>query len=343
MNVESRPFVAHRQEAVLGPEELDLLRSFGELRPLLNERAMGDAANLSTPQKRFSLGTGLSMLCHASVVVAALLAPVLVFDAVVELPAIEVEMLAPPEPPQGALQVASVQQTVEETPANEKALAKDMLPEVKPPVPVEEPQKPAELEQGVNIVPPLPKLSLEDDAALPERRPKIQPKPKRKAVEVATDEPDQDEIRAERARKMQERQQRADRAKMRAAKRDELKKAEEREARKASERADRAGLQEARAHTGMSQSTYAALVSAQINSNKHYPASAQSEGATGAVGITFLIGASGRARSASVIRSSGNGALDAAARQAVLAVNAPPPPQGSFSGNINIRFHLSSN
>ena len=56
------------------------------------------------------------------------------------------------------------------------------------------------------------------------------------------------------------------------------------------------------------------------------------------IGIT--IGPGGRVASASVVRPSGFGALDDAARQIVRSISPPPPPGGSFSASTTIRFHV---
>ncbi|MGA8169379.1 MAG: TonB family protein, partial [Methylocystis sp.] len=75
--------------------------------------------------------------------------------------------------------------------------------------------------------------------------------------------------------------------------------------------ARRAGVRGGSAQTNhMSNSAYAARVSAEINRHKFYPAGARGGGAAGSVGVAFSIGPSGAIVSHSVVRSSGNGALD---------------------------------
>jgi protein TonB len=56
------------------------------------------------------------------------------------------------------------------------------------------------------------------------------------------------------------------------------------------------------------------------------------------VGVAFTVGSSGRIVSHSITKSSGNAALDARVHAMMEAVEAPPPPGGSFRGHITIRF-----
>ncbi len=90
----------------------------------------------------------------------------------------------------------------------------------------------------------------------------------------------------------------------------------------------------------MSNAAYAALVSAEINRHKFYPAGARASGANGSVGVTFSIGPSGAIRSHSITRSSGNSALDAAVGQMLASSHPPPPPGGSFYGSTTIHFNF---
>ncbi len=90
----------------------------------------------------------------------------------------------------------------------------------------------------------------------------------------------------------------------------------------------------------MSNAAYAALVSAEINRHKFYPAGARASGANGSIGVTFSIGPSGAIRSHSITRSSGNSALDAAVGQMLASSHPPPPPGGSFHGSTTIHFNF---
>jgi len=92
----------------------------------------------------------------------------------------------------------------------------------------------------------------------------------------------------------------------------------------------------------MSNAAYAALVSAAINRNKHYPSSARESGATGSVGVVFSISSTGAIVSHTITRSSGNSALDAEVRQMMSSTHPPPPPGGSFRGSVTISFNLGS-
>ena len=89
-----------------------------------------------------------------------------------------------------------------------------------------------------------------------------------------------------------------------------------------------------------SRASYAALVVAEIQAHRYYPASARERGEQGAVGVSFTIGPGGRVAAASVVRPSGFAELDDAARQIVRSISPPPPPGGSFTASTTIRFHF---
>jgi len=91
----------------------------------------------------------------------------------------------------------------------------------------------------------------------------------------------------------------------------------------------------------MSRGAYAGLVSAELRRRQFYPASARAAGVTGSVGVAFTIGASGRVTSQSITSSSGNSALDSAARTIMHAIHTPAPPGGSFSTATTLRFHMN--
>ena len=78
---------------------------------------------------------------------------------------------------------------------------------------------------------------------------------------------------------------------------------------------------------GMSRADYGALVVAELNRRKFFPAAARQAGASGSVGVSFTLGPSGRVISQSIVRSSGNAALDDAAR-AILCRAANPAAAG---------------
>ncbi|WP_374306613.1 energy transducer TonB [Methylocella sp.] len=91
----------------------------------------------------------------------------------------------------------------------------------------------------------------------------------------------------------------------------------------------------------MSNAAYAALVSAEINRRKHYPERAREARREGAARVVFTIGSSGAIIARSIVRSSGDGDLDAAVLQMMSAAHPPPPPGGGFRGSITISFSLA--
>ena len=85
---------------------------------------------------------------------------------------------------------------------------------------------------------------------------------------------------------------------------------------------------------------YAAFLAAEIARHKAYPEVARAAGVTGAVGVALTVGPSGRIVTHTIIRSSGNSALDHEVDAMTLAVQAPPPPGGRFQTEATIRFDL---
>jgi protein TonB len=81
---------------------------------------------------------------------------------------------------------------------------------------------------------------------------------------------------------------------------------------------------------------YRSIVQARLNARKNAMKSAASAGETGLVVVSFSIGSSGRVTRASVVKSSGSGSVDAAARSVVAATSFPPPPGGFFRARIPI-------
>ncbi|ACA15070.1 TonB family protein [Methylobacterium sp. 4-46] len=126
--------------------------------------------------------------------------------------------------------------------------------------------------------------------------------------------------------------------------------AETRPPRKPDSKPSQASMAQHRAHAGADQganirsgqavAAYGAILKAEINRHKSYPAAARDRQASGVVMVSFAIGPSGRIASAAIGRSSGDPALDAAALQAVRAASPPPPPGGHFSGRIAIEYAL---
>lgn len=106
-------------------------------------------------------------------------------------------------------------------------------------------------------------------------------------------------------------------------------------------RTEAAPASEARqAAAAAARASYGSVLSAEIERHKVYPAAAKAEGATGSVGVSLTIGASGRVVSHAITRSSGNAALDAEVHAMIAAVQAPPPPDGAYRAALTIRFDM---
>jgi protein TonB len=82
---------------------------------------------------------------------------------------------------------------------------------------------------------------------------------------------------------------------------------------------------------------YRSIVQARLNARKKALQSVVGGGANGLVVVSFSIGSSGRVTRASVVKSSGNGSVDAAARSMVASTSFPPPPGGSFSARLPVQ------
>lgn len=118
--------------------------------------------------------------------------------------------------------------------------------------------------------------------------------------------------------------------------------AKERVEERLAQKAQKVGLAEGKAvDAGLTKEAYSAIINAQINAHRFYPEAARSAGITGRVVIAFTIGAGGTAVGVTIAQSSGNSALDEAARQAVRAIHAPPPPGGPFSASKSFNFNLN--
>ena len=74
---------------------------------------------------------------------------------------------------------------------------------------------------------------------------------------------------------------------------------------------------------------YKSIVNARL-AGRRSALQAAAPGTRGLVKISFIIGSGGRVVSASVLSSSGNARLDAAARSVVAATSFPPPPRSSY-------------
>ena len=58
----------------------------------------------------------------------------------------------------------------------------------------------------------------------------------------------------------------------------------------------------------------------------------------GSVGLSFVIGGSGRMESHAITRTSGSASVDRMIRGMMASASFPPPPGGRFSGTVNIRI-----
>jgi protein TonB len=188
------------------------------------------------------------------------------------------------------------------------------------------PEPVAPAETIPELAAPLPQVMAPEATPLPEPLPKPLPKPlpapKKKPVaeKQQEDSPTPAEMR-------EQRRQRAEAENLRKA--------------QAGQQAARRGAPEGKAQaSGMSPGAYASLLAAEVARHKVYPAAARAAQATGSVGVTFTVGASGRVVSHSITRSSGNSALDAAVHAMMAAVHAPPPPGGVFRSSTTINFSL---
>lgn len=85
-------------------------------------------------------------------------------------------------------------------------------------------------------------------------------------------------------------------------------------------------------------SSYRAVVAARINGRKGAIATRVPPGVTGTVVISFVIGPGGSVSRSAIRRSSGVGAIDAAALSAISSTSFPPPPTGAFAAVVPIRI-----
>ncbi|MGO9941368.1 MAG: TonB family protein [Rhodoblastus sp.] len=223
-----------------------------------------------------------------------------------------------------------------DSPEDQKKV-EEIKPAAAPQPPPPPPSSPALAEQSELAAPP-PQVVAPEAIPLPvpKAKPKVivKPKLKRVVVEEEDDLPSPAQARVE-ARRQAEAAEAREEARERAAAAEGRRKA--RQARLEARRGTPGGS----LPSGMSRGDYAGLLAAELRRHQFYPASAMSRGVTGSVGVAFTVGASGQVVSQSITRSSGNSALDGAARAMMSAVQAPPPPGGSFSTATSIRFHLN--
>ena len=86
-------------------------------------------------------------------------------------------------------------------------------------------------------------------------------------------------------------------------------------------------------NAGMTSAEYASLVKKEIEKKRKRPDKAM----FGVVNIAFCINKEGRAEGISIVKSTKH-ELETTARMIIAAIEVPPPPGGSFSGTISIKF-----
>jgi len=221
---------------------------------------------------------------------------------------------AVPAPPLESMEVGLVplgESDVEQKPQEEIA------PAVAPP-------PPAEAAASPELTATPPQTIAPEAPPLPIAQPKNEPSP----ADLQRMERRKRELAEKRRREEEARQEARDEA------------LERRRAQEARAKALRGAANGAQHASGMSPAAFAGLVVAELNRRKFFPAAARAAGVTGAVGVAFTIGPSGRVVSQSITRSSGNGALDGAAHAILSSLHTPPPPGGRFSTATSIRFNL---
>ena len=86
-------------------------------------------------------------------------------------------------------------------------------------------------------------------------------------------------------------------------------------------------------NAGMTSAEYASLVKKEIEKKRKRPDKAM----FGTVNVAFCINKEGRAESISIVKSTKH-ELEPTARMIIAAIEVPPPPGGSFTGTIAIKF-----
>ena len=359
------------------PLDPELQQAIENLRPLAADRlAPSETRGARHGPAVFLV---LSVLSHVALIALAILVPTELPAAVVELPAIEVEMIAAaPEPteskgrqaPEFAIPVVSTP-----APAEPQTEAAPIAPHT--PIPeAETPATPTERLPPSETLSQAEPLNLEKQKAStspPDTSPVVTPVPEMqvpilhappteeiirpaaeappvfaaKPVETSLEEPalqNREPVKPEKPRRPERVKRSPKIAEQASAQKPENEKRKPQEVSRPSQRSsaqfDRIAAPGAAANSVSARNAYAAIISAEINAHKFYPAAARDKGVSGVVGVTFTVGRNGRAGGVSITRSSGNAVLDEAARQAVFSVRAPPPPEGHFIGSTSLRFSL---
>jgi periplasmic protein TonB len=314
----------------------ELFSSIEKLRPSPSNALIVYKANKTRASKLY-LSFIASVICH-SFALAAFIVPVVLSATLSELPAIQVEILAD-----------NAEISEEKVALAEPAIKEPKIEEQKVEVLTQLIQNPVQLatttpEIAEEIIRPVKNEAAPQKQPLKTARPKITSKisppdsePKKLNLADIRREKQKREAQIERDELADEKLEAAKQQRLAAKKIANSNRAERYQ--KASEKIQEASENLERANA-MSHSAYASLVSAQINANKVYPTVAREQGVSGVVSVAFTIGRAGRVNHASVISSSGSLVLDSSAKQAVLAIALPPPPDGKFSSSVPIRYGL---
>ncbi|MCW2318716.1 protein TonB [Rhodoblastus acidophilus] len=271
--------------------------------------------------------TGVSFAAHFAVLSALALAP----TPPAVLAPLNIDVI-----PQGDYVVDTVAIAGDNTPNPAPAPAEPVEPETTqeapaapPPPSASAPPAPALLQADPNAR--QAELAAQDkQRRIREQRRQVAAEARREAAEEAADEARLERLREKRRRAALARRDAMRQAAMR----------QESAEQGGGSEAHRAGVANGAAQHA-ARVNYGAIISAELNRHKTYPATARERGEFGAVGVAFTVGGDGRIVSHSIISSSGSSALDGAVHGMMRAAHAPPPPSGSFHGSIVVRFNLS--
>jgi TonB family protein len=86
-------------------------------------------------------------------------------------------------------------------------------------------------------------------------------------------------------------------------------------------------------NAGMTSAEYASLVKKEIERKRRRP----DKSIVGVVNVAFCINKEGRTEAITIVKST-KPALESTARMIIAAIEVPPPPGGSFTGTIAIKF-----
>jgi protein TonB len=102
----------------------------------------------------------------------------------------------------------------------------------------------------------------------------------------------------------------------------------------------RTGAPGGRTGGGGNPADYLSLVRAELLRRHFYPPDAQTRGEQGVATVRMTIGGNGRVGSHAIVRGSGSRSLDLAVAQIMGRVSVPPPPNGSLTVTVPIRWIL---